>query len=70
MPTDINRNDVQRLVAGGAQLVEVLPAEEYNEAHLPGAINVPLKKLDRQSVKALDPARPVITYCHWSRMLS
>ncbi|HJR81397.1 MAG TPA: rhodanese-like domain-containing protein [Anaerolineales bacterium] len=64
MPTDINRDDLQRLVAAGAQLVEVLPAEEYNEAHLPDAIDIPLKKLDRQSVKTLDPARPVITYCH------
>lgn len=64
MPSDINRNDVQRLVADGAQLVEVLPAEEYNEAHLPGALNIPLKKLDAQSVKPLDPTRPVITYCH------
>lgn len=64
MTTDINRNDVQRLVADGAQLVEVLPAEEYNEAHLPGAINIPLKKLDAQSVTRLDTARPVITYCH------
>ena len=48
MPTDINRNDVQRLIVDGAQLVEVLPADEYNEAHLPGAINIPLKKLDAQ----------------------
>ena len=64
MPTDINRNDVQRLAAEGAQLVEVLPTDEYNEAHLPGALNIPLKKLDAQGVKALDPARPVITYCH------
>ena len=64
MPEDITREDVQRLLADGAQLVEVLPAEEYNEAHLPGAINIPLKKLDTQSVKVLDPSRPVITYCH------
>ena len=27
MPTDIGREDVQRLVAQGAQLVEVLPKE-------------------------------------------
>ena len=64
MPIDINRQDLQRLVADGAQLVEVLPAGEYNEAHLPGAINIPLKRLDPQSVRPLDPARPVITYCH------
>ena len=29
MPTDINRDDVQRFMADGAQLVEVLPAAEF-----------------------------------------
>jgi len=64
MPKDITREEVQRLVLNGAQLVEVLPEEEYQEAHLPGAINIPLKKLDAQSVQQLDPHRAVITYCH------
>jgi rhodanese-related sulfurtransferase len=64
MPTNINRDTVQRLMANDAQLIEVLPADEYNEAHLPDALNIPLKKLNRQSVKQLDPNRPVITYCH------
>jgi rhodanese-related sulfurtransferase/CBS domain-containing protein len=64
MPTDINRDDVQRLIASGAQLVEVLPAEEYNEAHLPGAINLPLKKLDRQSTKQFALTHPLIVYCN------
>ena len=64
MPTDIHRNDVEHLVASGAQLVEVLPAAEYNEAHLPGAINIPLKKLDKQSAQQIDPTHPIIVYCH------
>jgi len=64
MPKDIIRNDVQRLMANGAQLVEVLPSDEYEEAHLPEAINIPLKKLDGQSIQILNRARPVITYCH------
>lgn len=64
MPIDIHRDDVQRLIAKGAQLVEVLPAEEYNEAHLPGAMNIPLKKLDKQSAKQIDPTHPIIVYCH------
>ena len=64
MPTDIGRDDVRRFVANGAQLVEVLPAEEYNEAHLPGAINLPLKKLDRQSATQLAQAHPIIVYCN------
>lgn len=64
MPTDIDRKEVQQLMGSGAQLVEVLPEKEYNEAHLPEAINIPLKKLNVQTMASLDPSRPVITYCN------
>jgi rhodanese-related sulfurtransferase len=61
---DIRRDEVRRLAEAGAQIVEVLPAEEYREEHLPGAINLPLKKLNRDSAAALDRQRPVVVYCH------
>ena len=48
---------------GDAQLVEVLPEDEYREAHLPGAINIPLKTLDADTTAALDKGRPVVVYC-------
>ena len=64
MPTAIDREEVKRLVARGAQLVEVLPPAEYAEEHLPGAVNLPLKNLDRSTVTRLDRDRPVIVYCH------
>jgi rhodanese-related sulfurtransferase len=48
----------------GAQVVEVLPRAEYDEEHLPGAINIPLKELNRATAKQLDRDRPVIVYCH------
>ena len=48
---------------GGGQLVEVLPEEEYREAHLPGAVNIPLKRLDAETAAALDRQRPVVVYC-------
>jgi rhodanese-related sulfurtransferase len=64
MPTGIDRARVQGLVAEGAQLVEVLPAEEYEDEHLPGAINIPLKQLDGETARRLDRARPVIVYCY------
>ena len=64
MPTIIDRQAVQELVARGAQLVEVLPAEEYVEEHLPGAISLPLKELDARSATRLDRTRPLIVYCH------
>jgi rhodanese-related sulfurtransferase len=38
MPTPIDRGEVQRLVENeGAQLVEVLPRDEFEDEHLPGA---------------------------------
>jgi rhodanese-related sulfurtransferase len=64
MPTDINRATVQQLLGRGAQLVEVLGESEYHDQHLPGAINIPLRKLDRATVAQLQPDHPVIVYCH------
>ena len=64
MSTAIDRDQVQRLVAEGAQLVDVLPAEEYADAHLPGAINLSLWSLDRRAAGRLERTRPVIVYCH------
>jgi rhodanese-related sulfurtransferase len=63
MPREIDRAEVRRLVADGAQLVEVLPANEYAEDHLPGALSFPLRKLERDARSMLDLSRPVIVYC-------
>lgn len=63
MPRVIDREELQRLVDLGAQLVEVLPKEEFEEEHLPGAINIPLRKIDSEARERLDPGRPVIVYC-------
>ena len=64
MPTPIDRDELRRLVAARAQLVEVLPAVEFEEEHLPGAINIPLKELDRETTRQLERDQPVIVYCH------
>jgi hypothetical protein len=60
----VDRDRVQRLFAEGAQLVELLPQAEYEEQHLPGAINFPLKTLDAETTRRLERERPVIVYCH------
>lgn len=64
MPTEINREEVRTMAAIGAQLVETLPAGQYEEERLPGAINIPLKKLDSRAAATLDHNRPVIVYCY------
>jgi rhodanese-related sulfurtransferase len=64
MPTPVTRDEVQRLVQAGAQLVEVLPGDEYDEEHLPGAVHLPLKSLTPEAAAAaLERGRPVVVYC-------
>jgi rhodanese-related sulfurtransferase len=63
LPTSIDRHRLRELLDGGAQLVEVLPADEYAEEHLPGALSIPLKQLDANTAKQLDTSRPVAVYC-------
>jgi rhodanese-related sulfurtransferase len=64
MPLEVHdRREVQALIHRGAQVVEVLGAEEFEEDHLPGAINLPLPKIETEAVSRLDPAKPVLVYC-------
>jgi rhodanese-related sulfurtransferase len=60
---EIDRKQVRRLMAQGAQVVDVLPAQEYSEDHLPGAINLPLRRIEAEASRVLDTSRPVIVYC-------
>ena len=63
MPTSIDRHELQSLIEqGSAQLVEVLPTAEFEEANLPGAINIPLNELNRESTVGLNKDAPVIVY--------
>jgi rhodanese-related sulfurtransferase len=59
-----DRNQIRQLLERGAQLVEVMPPDEYEYEHLPGAINIALKTLDVESARRLDRGRPVIVYCY------
>lgn len=63
MVTRIDLPALQQLLAADAQLIEVLPAGEYAEQHLPGAGNIPLKTLTADTTSGLDRDRPVVVYC-------
>ncbi len=63
MPTDISREEVQRLLVAGGQLVDVRPEMEFEYEHIEGAVNIPLKTLDSDTApRVLERARPVIVY--------
>lgn len=60
----ITNKEVRRLVEErGAQVVEVLPRPAYEQEHIAGALNIPLKKLEAEAGEQLDRERPVIVYC-------
>ena len=50
-------------------LVDVRPADEYRQGHIPGAINIPLNDI-RQASAALDPTKEYIVYCQTGRRSS
>jgi rhodanese-related sulfurtransferase/DNA-binding HxlR family transcriptional regulator len=47
---------------GLVTVLDVRPPVEYAAGHLPGAINIPLKELERQ-FDALDPSQEIVAYC-------
>ena len=63
MPKDVGLEEMRRLVTESAQVVEVLPRHEYDEEHLPGAVNIPLKTLNDATAAQLNKDRPVVVYC-------
>jgi rhodanese-related sulfurtransferase len=63
MPRQIDLEGLRRLMDQGAQVVDVLPAREYGEDHIPGAINLPLRRIETEARRVLDPDRPTVVYC-------
>ncbi|HEV3391599.1 MAG TPA: rhodanese-like domain-containing protein [Solirubrobacteraceae bacterium] len=63
MATAISLDQLLELIARGAQVVEVLPGDDYAPVHLPGAINLPLRQLDERTAAVLDRTRPIVVYC-------
>lgn len=64
MPEKIDRSRLQGLMEAGAQVVDVLPEDEYEEQHIPGSINIPLKQLTSKAAGQLRRDRPVVLYCY------
>ena len=50
--------------ARGVVVVEVLPEPEYEDEHLPGAVNIPLARIDALAPERLAPDRAVVVYCY------
>jgi rhodanese-related sulfurtransferase len=53
---------VRRMKAGSVTLIDVRPAEEYAQAHLPGAVCVPLEEL-KQFARTAPKKKQIVAYC-------
>jgi rhodanese-related sulfurtransferase/DNA-binding transcriptional ArsR family regulator len=53
---------LDRLRAGQVTVLDVRPPDEFAIGHLPGALNVPIEKLE-QRLAELDPNQEIVAYC-------
>lgn len=59
---EVSRDEAQRLIEEGAQLIDVRADHEWEAGHIAGATHVPLDELAGRTAE-VDPERPVILYC-------
>jgi len=61
----ISRNELRDLIdAGAVTVVEALPAEYFEQGHLPGAINLPHTEVrDRAPALLPDKDAAIVVYC-------
>ena len=59
----VSRSELlDRLRAGAATVLDVRPEDEFEQGHLPGALNIPLSQLERRLAE-LPPDREIVAYC-------
>lgn len=59
---EVSRDETQRLIEEGAQLVDVRADHEWEAGHIAGATHLPLDELAQRS-EELDREHPVVLYC-------
>lgn len=64
MPGYVDVEQVRQMLGEGAQLVEVLPKEEYEFQHIEGARHIWIREVTKKAPNELSKDRPVIVYCN------
>ncbi|MFW6049104.1 MAG: rhodanese-like domain-containing protein [Candidatus Bipolaricaulota bacterium] len=61
----IEREQLEEKLAKGDDfaLVEVLDPEEYRDAHIKGAVNIPLEEIGKEAKKRFSPGDEIVVYC-------
>jgi len=59
---EISREEAQKMLEAGAQLVDVRADHEWDAGHIAGATHLPLDELAERAGE-IDRERPVVLYC-------
>ena len=62
---DLDAQALKSKLDGGEQLVLINPLSdiEFNQAHIPGSVNIPVHKVAGSDLLPADKATPIVTYC-------
>lgn len=60
---DTTGPDARRMVGEGARLLDVRTPGEFETAHLPGAINIPVQVLAERLGELEPKDQPIVVYC-------
>lgn len=61
-PREVSRDEAQKLIGDGAQLVDVRADHEWEMGRIEGATHLPLAELAERTGE-IDKHRPVVLYC-------
>lgn len=61
--TDINSKLLEAREVKGAVILDVRNADEFQEGHIPGAINVPVDRFEEIGKKVKKKDTPIYSYC-------
>ncbi len=59
---EVSRDEAQKLIEEGAQVVDVRADHEWEAGHIAGAVHLPLAELAERAGE-IDRERPVVLYC-------
>jgi rhodanese-related sulfurtransferase len=63
MAKSVSIDDVLRnIMDQSAEIVDVLDPESYDEVHIRGAINIPIKRLEKEASEKISRDKPIVTY--------
>jgi len=60
---EVDHREVIAMLSSGTQIVDVLPPQEYNGAHIKGAVHIPLPRILADAPSLLDRSQRTVVYC-------